>query len=148
MSDVLARICADKRAHVAACKRARGEAELARAAREAPPARGFSAALQAAAEARGYGLICEIKKASPSGGMIRPDFDPPSLARAYEAGGATCLSVLTDVPYFQGEDGYLVAARGGLRAPGAAQGLHARPVPDPRIARARRRLRSADPRLP
>ncbi len=117
MSDVLARICADKRIHVAERRRERSEAELARAAREAPPARGFAAALLHHAEARGYGLICEIKKASPSGGMIRPEFDPPALARAYEAGGASCLSVLTDTPYFQGEDSYLVAARAACALP-------------------------------
>ena len=117
MSDVLDRICADKRTHVAAKRRERSEAEMARAARDATPVRGFAAALLAASAERGYGLICEIKKASPSGGMIRPEFDPPALARAYEKGGATCLSVLTDTPYFQGEDAHLVAARGACALP-------------------------------
>jgi indole-3-glycerol phosphate synthase len=117
LADILAEICAKKRAEIAARRLARSEAEVARDARMAPPPRGFAASLLAAAEARGYGLICEIKKASPSGGLIRPDFRPAALARAYEKGGATCLSVLTDAPYFQGEDSHLVAARGACRLP-------------------------------
>jgi indole-3-glycerol phosphate synthase len=110
MSDVLARICADKRRHVAACRDARPLAEVEAAARAADAPRGFAASLRRAM-AQGYGLIAEIKRASPSKGLIRKDFDPPSLARAYQAGGASCLSVLTDVPYFQGDDAFLVAAR-------------------------------------
>jgi indole-3-glycerol phosphate synthase len=117
VSDVLARICADKRELVAARRRARSEAEVARAARAAVPPRGFAAALRSAAETHGYGLICEIKKASPSGGMIRPVFDPPALARAYEKGGAACLSVLTDTPYFQGEDSHLIGAQAACALP-------------------------------
>ncbi|MFO1059611.1 MAG: indole-3-glycerol phosphate synthase TrpC [Dongiaceae bacterium] len=116
MSDVLARICADKAAEVAERKRRRPLAELESAAREAPPPRGFAARLAEAA-AGGYGLIAEIKKASPSKGLIRADFDPPMLARAYQAGGAACLSVLTESKYFQGADAYLVAARAAVGLP-------------------------------
>ncbi|WP_207458486.1 indole-3-glycerol phosphate synthase TrpC [Azospirillum sp. SYSU D00513] len=117
MSDVLARICDDKRAHVAACKVNTSFAEVDAAARANPPARGFIQALRRTVEEGRYGLIAEIKKASPSKGLIRADFDPPALARAYKAGGATCLSVLTDEPYFQGRDEYLVAAREAVDLP-------------------------------
>jgi indole-3-glycerol phosphate synthase len=116
-SDVLARICNEKRAAVAQAK-SNVSIESLRSeigARGAP--RGFGSALkQAVAEGR-YGLIAEIKKASPSGGLIRPDFDPPALAQAYRAGGATCLSVLTDAPYFQGSPEHLVAVRGAVDMP-------------------------------
>ncbi len=117
MSDVLARICADTLKEMARREAARPLAEVEAAAAEASPPRGFAEALRRASATAGYGLICEIKKASPSKGLIRPDFDPPSLARAYAEGGATCLSVLTDEPYFQGKDEYLRQARAACSLP-------------------------------
>jgi indole-3-glycerol phosphate synthase len=114
MSDVLTRICDDKRVHIAACRQRRSLAEISAAATERnriDPPRGFAAALRRTMSAGAYALIAEIKKASPSKGLIRADFDPPALAKAYQLGGATCLSVLTDQPYFQGDDSYIDAAR-------------------------------------
>jgi indole-3-glycerol phosphate synthase len=117
MSDVLRRICETKRAEIARVKAERPLGEVERAARAAPPPRGFIAALKRATATGGYGLIAEIKRASPSAGLIRGDFDPVALARAYALGGATCLSVLTDAPYFQGKPADLVAARGAVVLP-------------------------------
>lgn len=116
MTDVLARICADKRADVAKRRRTLPLAELEARLPEEPP-RGFVRALRSRAARDGLALIAEIKKASPSKGLIRADFDPPTLARAYETGGATCLSVLTDRPWFQGEDAHLRAARAAVDLP-------------------------------
>jgi molybdenum cofactor biosynthesis protein MoaC len=116
-NNVLAEICDRKRDHVKERKRAMPEATLLKRLADAPVPRGFADALAARVGDENYGLIAEIKKASPSKGLIRADFDPPTLAAAYLAGGATCLSVLTDEPYFQGSDDYLVAAREAVPLP-------------------------------
>jgi indole-3-glycerol phosphate synthase len=117
VADVLTKICHRKRQHVARRKAERSEAALQALAAEAPPMRPFAAALEARVAQGRFGLIAEIKKASPSRGLIRADFDPAALAQAYEAGGAACLSVLTDTPYFHGSDDHLRAARAACRLP-------------------------------
>jgi indole-3-glycerol phosphate synthase len=117
MTDVLAEICAEKRAHVARAKTTLSENALLATLVEAPPLRSFTASLEGHLAEGRYGLIAEIKKASPSAGLIRDDFDPAALARAYAAGGASCLSVLTDTRYFQGSDDNLVAARRAVALP-------------------------------
>lgn len=117
MSDTLTEICDKKRAHIAAAKAATREAKLHDMALATTPPRGFHHALNRRIADGGIGLIAEVKKASPSKGLIRADFEPAALAQAYEAGGATCISVLTDIPYFQGDDAYLMAARAAVKLP-------------------------------
>ena len=116
MSDILNKINETKRDEISALKKRFGQAELEEKARQAEAPRGFVSALQKASR-EGYGLIAELKKASPSKGLIRADFNPPALAKAYEDGGASCLSVLTDKNYFSGDNSYLAAAKAATSLP-------------------------------
>jgi hypothetical protein len=144
--DVLRRILDRKRGELAERAARVPLRELQARAADAPPARGFAAAVESAIAAGRPAVIAEVKKASPSKGVIRADFDPGAIARSYAAAGATCLSVLTDVDFFQGSDDYLRQARAACALPALRKGLHHRSLPGGRGTGAGRRLHPADRR--
>ena len=117
MTNILSNICDDKRAWVAECKVKTSLLALEERVKTSDKPRGFATKLKADAATYGTSIIAEIKKASPSKGLIREDFSPKTLAQSYENGGASCLSVLTDIPYFQGHDDYLIQARAACALP-------------------------------
>ena len=142
MSDILQRIVAVKREEIALGKARRDESSLRREAEARRDVRGFEAALRAKISGGRAAVIAEIKKASPSKGVLREHFVPPEIAASYERGGAACLSVLTDAAILPGLGGASPAGARRLRAAGVAQGLHRRCLPGVRGAHDRRRLPS------